>query len=363
MWSYRKRLERDLARWRSNGWLSAEGEARIRADVASRATGVGLAAALGIVASVLLALAALSFVAAHWDDLPRLARLGMLIAGIWAAYGTAGILRSRSGDAFADAAILLGTALYGASIMLVSQMYHIYGHAPDALLAWWLGALLAGVALRSNAVLALAMVLVCVWAGMETSESNRVFWPFLIGWALVSAAFWWMRWRPGLHLSALALSLFVVHLGYWLASAQHHELVVALGLAGVAASVASTRFAPDLGDWPSTALGYAVGVTYAGLFALQFIDSTSQGQFVVLAAASLAFVIGAIAYGWQAQHKGALWLGYIAFSVEVLGIYQKTVGSILDTSLFFLVAGVLVAILAYFAYRLAKREAGEGANA
>ena len=40
-----------------------------------------------------------------------------------------------------------------------------------------------------------------------------------------------------------------------------------------------------------------------------------------------------------------LWLGYAGFSIEVLGIYFKTVGTLLGSSLFFLSAGVLVILL------------------
>jgi uncharacterized membrane protein len=58
-----------------------------------------------------------------------------------------------------------------------------------------------------------------------------------------------------------------------------------------------------------------------------------------------------------------LWLGYLAFSIEVLGIYGKTVGTFLGSSVFFLTAGFVVAGLAYFAYRLhARREAQEAVS-
>ncbi|MEI9901684.1 MAG: hypothetical protein WDN31_18005 [Hyphomicrobium sp.] len=50
-----------------------------------------------------------------------------------------------------------------------------------------------------------------------------------------------------------------------------------------------------------------------------------------------------------------LWLGYAGFSIEVLGIYFKTVGTLLGSSLFFLSAGVLVILLSVVAYRLHAR--------
>src|ERR1700760_1071362 len=105
MWSpYRKRLLRDLDRWRSSGWLSEEGRAAIRADVETSAGAFSLASALGILASVLFCFAGISFVAAHWEDMPRLARLVLLIVSVWAGYGLAGWFETRAQPLLADAA-------------------------------------------------------------------------------------------------------------------------------------------------------------------------------------------------------------------------------------------------------------------
>ena len=87
MWGQRKRLSEDIRRWRSLGWVTADGEVKIRDELASRGGGVGLASVLGILASVLLGFAAISFVAAHWQDMPRLFRLVLLLGLIWAGYG------------------------------------------------------------------------------------------------------------------------------------------------------------------------------------------------------------------------------------------------------------------------------------
>ena len=46
--------------------------------------------------------------------------------------------------------MLGGIAVYGASIMLIAQMYHMEGNPPDAVLMWALGALLAAVLVRST---------------------------------------------------------------------------------------------------------------------------------------------------------------------------------------------------------------------
>src|SRR5689334_2331564 len=183
---YARRLDRDLARWREQGWISPDGEAAIRRDVASRSRGLELAPVLGILGAVLIGFGAMSFVAAHWNEMPRLLRLSLIFGGLFGAYGLAGFLFDRKHPAFAHAAILVGVSLFGAGIMLIAQMFHISGHAPDAVLTWALGALLAGLVLRSNPALALAMLLVGLWGLWEMYDSNHVYWPFLVGWAAVA---------------------------------------------------------------------------------------------------------------------------------------------------------------------------------
>ncbi len=355
MWGYKKRLTRDLQHWKSAGWLTDEAESNILAELARSGREVGLASALGILASVLLGFAVISFVAAHWQEMPRGARLGLILSLIWAGYAAAAYFASRGAAKMADAAILFSSAVFGAGIALISQMYHIDGHPPDGVLLWGLGSLLAGAALRSNPALALAMVLFALWTGLEMGGSGRVHWPFLAVWAAVAAAFAWQRWHPGVHLSGVAMTVFVISLGFFIGKGQAHHVVVAIGLLTAALAIAAMNSWPD-GDWVTApALGYAIAATYAGLFALQFIDDVSTPRLILLAAMTLLGLLGAIAYGLAQGHRGALWLGYIGFSIEILALYWKTVGSILDTSLFFLVAGLIVAGLAYMAWRLAGR--------
>ena len=139
----RAKVERDLSRWQAAGWISDTGAAAIRADLASRKPPFGAAAILAMLGAVLFGFAIMSFVAANWNAMSKLARLTLLLATLWACYGGAAWLFKRQLPMFAQAAVLGGIAVYGASIMLISQMYHMEGSPPDAVLLWALGALLA----------------------------------------------------------------------------------------------------------------------------------------------------------------------------------------------------------------------------
>ena len=324
---YAKRLDRDLVRWREAGWISAEGETAIRKDAASTQGGkLDLAAALGILGAVLIGFGAMSFVAAHWSEMPRLFRLALIFAGLFASYGTAGVLFERNHPTFAHAAILVGVSIFGAGIMLIAQMFHIEGNPPDAVLTWALGALAAGVVLKSNPALAAAMLLIGLWSGWETIDTGLVHWPFLIGWGAVTAAIAWRRWIGGLHLAAVALALWIVTLGYTLFDGNAHGIVVGIGLLIAAAGIVAPLYDERWSGWTISGLAYGMTIAFAGLFALQFIKEPHLDAFILLAIITLALVLGGVALGLRLGSPVLLWLGYAGFSIEVLGIYFKTVG-------------------------------------
>lgn len=352
---YARRLDRDLARWREAGWVTKEGEAAIRSDVAAQTRKVELAPVLGILGAVLIGFGAMSFVAAHWSEMARLLRLALIFAGLFGSYGLAGYLFERQHPAFAHAAILAGVALFGAGIMLIAQMYHIEGNPPEAVLTWALGALFAGVALKSNPALALAMVLMGLWSGWQIGETGEAHWAFLLGWGAVAGAILWQRWVPGLHLAAIVLSAWIIGLGYLLFKGHAHGLVVGIGFVIAAVGLAVPALSQRWRGWGLVGVAYGMTIAFAGLLALQFVERVSLGALILLALLTLAIVLAGISVGLRTSNSAMLWLGYAGFSIEVLALYFKTVGTLLGSSLFFLSVGALVIALAGAAYRLHGR--------
>jgi uncharacterized membrane protein len=363
---YRSRLERDLARWRAEGWVTEAGASAIRTDLQSRSSAFGAAPIFAILGAVLFGFAVMSFVAANWTAMPKLARLGLLFATLWACYGGALLLFQRQLNAFAHAAVLGGITVFGAAIMLIAQMYHMEGSPPDAVLMWALGALLAAALLRSNPALAATFVLIAVWTCYERSLTGAAHWSFLLAWTATAAVAAWLRWRPGLHLAAACLVLWVVPLGYLVLDHHAHWIVVVIGLAvAVAAAAAGPTIDRHV---PASAATFTYGtlVAFAGLYTIQFIDRIVlygiqdkmwTPQLVLLALLTLALLLGAMLWALHSDNRPALWLAYGAFALEVLSLYLKTFGTLLNTSLFFLIAAIMVSLLAWAAYSLHQRKA------
>jgi uncharacterized membrane protein len=349
------------------------GASAIRSDLQSRKTAFGIAAVLSILGAVLFGFAVMSFVASNWTAMSKLSRLGLLLATLWGCYGAAAYLFHRRLEAFAQAAVLGGIAAFGASIMLIAQMYHMEGNPPDAVLTWALGALLAAVLVRSPPALAATFVLLVVWTCYERGLSNAAHWSFLPVWAAAAAVAAWLGWRPGLHLAAVSLVIWLVPLGYFVLDHHAHWIVVLIGVA-LAVAAAAAGPAIDRHVTASAALfAYSIVVAFAGLYDLQFIDErilfgaqqdagTIQ-RLLLLAIVTLVLLLGAILWALNTDNRPALWLAYGAFALEVFTLYLKTLGTLLNTSLFFLVAAVLVSVLAWAAYRLHQRKGATEATA
>ena len=90
---YRTKVERDLSHWQASGWVSETGAAAIRGELARHASRPSASAGvLAVLGAVLFGFAAMSFVAANWNDMSRLARLVLLVGALWAFYGGAAYL-------------------------------------------------------------------------------------------------------------------------------------------------------------------------------------------------------------------------------------------------------------------------------
>jgi uncharacterized membrane protein len=354
MLSYRSKIDRDVTRWRDAGWVTPAGADAIRADVANRKSGLDLATSLGILGAILIGFAIMSFVAANWPHMSKLVKLGLVGSIIVASYAAAASLFKRGLDAFGHAAVLAGTAAFGGGIMLIAQIYHMDGHAPDAVWLWGVGALAAGFAIRSNPALATAMIMFAVWSLWELSFTRGVHWGFLPMWALTAGGFAMTRWVPGMHLASLALMGWIITLGYQLNGGHAHHIVALIGLALAATSVAAGDVIDRVRRISGAMLGYGMIIAFAGLFALQFFENRGDGALLVLGIVTLAALIGALAWAWRTENRQALWLAYAGFSIEIFSLYLKKLGSLMGTSAFFLITGLLVIALSALAFRLHK---------
>lgn len=187
-------IREEIAGWRQAGLISGD-----QADVLSaRYPVAGQRLPWGMIifsclGAVIVGLGVILLLAYNWQDLPKFAKLGIVLGAVVGAHAT-GIRLALGPERLrplGEGVCLLGTMLFGAGIFLVAQIYHIDEHFPNAFLIWGAGALLAGLALPSIPQSMLAAVLLTVWSGVERLEFDRPMWaaPLLMAFVLGPQAY------------------------------------------------------------------------------------------------------------------------------------------------------------------------------
>ena len=155
-----------------------------------------------------IGLALITLVGANWDEIPRAIRMSGLIA-LTVGANLLGLIKFRREEMpTAVAWFFLGGLFYGASIMLIAQIYHIGEHYPDGIFWWAMGVLPVAVLLESTLIMILAVSLGFIWFFVESSMN---FYPTLFPVFLVAMLWYLGRGRQS---NLLFLSL-VAGLGIW----------------------------------------------------------------------------------------------------------------------------------------------------
>lgn len=423
---YRKRLAADLPKWREAGWVTEEGAGQIMASFnVERRGAFGVVAVLGTLGALLLGLGVVAFVGSNWEEIPRLYRLGLIVAALAVAYVAAFAFERRSFRVFAEAALLAAGLIYVGAVALVGQTYHLSGDMMGALLLFEAGILAAAVFTGSvtMTVVALGGAVYWVWGAVTDFDINP-HWPslvaILIGMAVVTHA----RAYYSRIAAVIALMVWIGVTVGGFADAQNWEFAggmmvyaaVALAFWALGAALAATKVLEisELGEamlWPGllailvaigglqfateasvneqpamvTALicvGLAVvltavallqkGVTLIDLLAVAIlgigavgfalaIPEDDLGQRLAGGVLALVAALWAVTLGQSGRHPIGKVMGLVAFGLEVIYLYVRTLGTLLDTAVAFLLGGILFVILAVVLYRVERMLAGRAA--
>ncbi len=410
--AYIRQLTRDIEAWIAAGLITpqqAEQMLKTAFPGTSRQTIPFVLAMLGV---ILLGFGAMTYVAANWQGLSKLERLIILGGAMWAAYSTAAALFVRKQNAYAQAAVLLGSALFGVNIMLLGQTYHMNAQWPDGLLLWAVGTTVAALLVPSRPALALAIVLFGVWSfGVTTHSDSPHLW-YLLPFALLLGLSWQLKWRPGLHLLTLSFLFWsAINLGFFAEDMDWDEtqlftlyVLVAVALFAGAHMKRNYLFETALSRYGIFALffsffllqlsggtpdndsdwllmtGLAASLcTVAIVFALvsdnlRLLDAGAlilaalaaiaapyliEEELFVLRYAYSALYIGlavwAVDFGLETEDRFFVNLAFTAFGIEVLWLYFSTFNTLLDQAIFFIVGGLILIASALLLERLRRR--------
>ncbi|MEP7455282.1 DUF2157 domain-containing protein [Phyllobacterium sp. SB3] len=356
-------IKKHIARWQQAGLIDEVTADLLRKDVEKTRSGFGLGGILAVLGAVLLGAAIISLVAANWEAMPRLVRVVMIISVLWIGF-VGGAWRASLGDKiFSQVLYLIAAITFGAGIALIGQMYHLSGEASDAVLLWIAGTMIAAFCLRSGVLVIAAVATTALYILIildENMKSQTYLWlvPLLL---FISAGLAWYA-KAGLARHFIALTAITYVFVVWadMNDATVLWIAAAAGSALFLADTFLTNMVERFSGWSKALAGYGflMLIITLGLFQFDFFDnifsSTTKGNEVVSAVAILASAIGGLTLSGY-RNLAVRWLSYTVFSLEVLYLAFKTIGTLIGTASFFLCAGVLVLLLAAFVVRMERR--------
>ena len=217
---YFRRLENDVQHWVNKGLIGSGTGDQLLAESKTRKGGYSFTTVVIMLGVICLGFAAMTFVAANWNEMAKITRVGILLGSMWLAYGISVFADRRDFPFVSDAFVLLGCAIFGATIMLVGQMYHLQGTTEDAVLLWAAGSVFAAVILRSPSALWLAIALFTLWLVIDVwdkiNSQYDVNYLFLAAWALCAGLAYWLRAYFSAHLLMVSLLIWsAITLAIW----------------------------------------------------------------------------------------------------------------------------------------------------
>lgn len=202
-------LAKEVSEWEKNNIISQSQAIQICEkygvdyhQISSRSFGYNVLIALGY---LFIGLAVITLLGANWDDIPRSLRMSGLIALTLATHALAikKYLVNRSTLLF-----LLANLFYGASIILIAQIYHLGEHMPDGVFWWALGCLPIALIVRDPWVMLQSLALALIWFFLQV---NLGFYPSLFPVFIVSGLY-------VLYYGKQSITLFLIvvaSIGFW----------------------------------------------------------------------------------------------------------------------------------------------------
>jgi uncharacterized membrane protein len=156
-----------IQKWKSEKLISAEQAEKMEADLVEmkqRKSSSLWIIAISTIGAILLGVAAITFISANWEVLSRFEKITLAFAATFGSFGIGFYLAEiqRNFPKLGNALILLSTILFGATLALISQVYHLDGNPAGLFALWAIGILPVAYLLNSNNVMRLSALVVFI---------------------------------------------------------------------------------------------------------------------------------------------------------------------------------------------------------
>ncbi len=171
-----------LKKWQSEGVINATQAQRMRKDVDAHKREKGsdkLITAISTIGSLLLGIGAILFIASNWSQLHRIVKVIILLASTFGSYGAGYFFAySRANlPRVGKSLLFLGALLFGATLILIAQIYNLNANTHILVLLWLIGIIPISYTLRSKPLAVLSTVLFFIWI-LEFISVGNEWWSF-----------------------------------------------------------------------------------------------------------------------------------------------------------------------------------------
>jgi uncharacterized membrane protein len=384
---FEKRLKEELELWLEEGIISAEQKERLLSryqvlEEADETAGPGrLITTVSMLGAVLVGAGIILFIASNWAEIPRWGKLLMIFSSMLTCYGLGFYLgyEKKSYPTVGGALIFLGSIIFGAGIFLIAQIYHIIVHYPNGPLLWGLGIMPLAYLFRYTNVLALAIIDLLIWLGMEAG-----FWipesayfgnimPYVTLFLMAGISIWTIGLMHRRFVSLRDLSGPYILVGMLTAYSMAYVLTFDIyrtrlgtvelapfyiGIVGlfIISGAISTRAGEKERAWVEEAAALTLLLASALLLALFFtgISYNSHGQMrasdafnLMTFTANIVFALiitGTIILGYIRRYPAYINIGLLFFVLDVFARYFDFFWKLLPRSLFFIIGGLMLLI-------------------
>ena len=132
-------------------------------------------AAISTIGAILLGIGAILFIASNWQELSSILKTIILVGSTAIAYYIGYIFKYQKQNLpkVGASLLFLGALLFGATVILVSQIYNLNANNHVLVLIWLIGILPLVYALGSASIAGLASLLFYLWVGLFFSMENE----------------------------------------------------------------------------------------------------------------------------------------------------------------------------------------------
>ena len=165
------RLRGEVEAWSRDGLISADAADAILSKYVVVSPLYGrLIITLATLGGILLGVGVILFIGSNWQAIPGTIKIALLLVVVGTAYLSGYWLKYEKDFPRVGAALVfLGTLLFGASIFLVGQQYHMQVGDPNLLTWWFVGVIPLAYITRSRAILTLAVLAALGMVGYRAS--------------------------------------------------------------------------------------------------------------------------------------------------------------------------------------------------